>query len=195
MRPTTAKDVTINLYWSLRGASQLLIPRYTPAKWWECDMWRLTNADFVDEYEIKMSVADFRADVKKEKTGRYEIDPTTRRYAQLPNISKHDLLATDERGPNRFWFVIPAEMESAVEIPPYAGLLVFSPHSHPVLRKQAPKRHARKWDGNKARLFETFYHRFWTHETKTKEDVAPSCEPIEGLDPEEAVEESQATLL
>lgn len=190
MKPRTAKDITISLYWSLRGASQILIPRYTPNKWWECDLWRLTKADFVDEYEIKLSVADFRADLLKCQEG-YEIDPITRQYQKRPPITKHSLLATEERGPNRFWFVVPEEIRDKVEVPDYAGLLVFSSCS-PVIVKQAPKRHGRKWDGNKLSVFSTFYHRYWNHEAGSKDEITPSTEMIEGLDEPEM---EHATLL
>lgn len=183
MPPLTAKDVTISLYWAMRGSSQLLIPRYTPHKWWECDLWRLTKADMVDEYEIKMSVADFRADVRKDEQ-RYEIDPITRRYSLTPRVTKHELLAGDQRGPNRFWFVVPTEIADKIQIPPYAGLLVFGRGGSPGVRTQAPRRHGRKWDGNKLLLFSTFYHRYWTHEAKSKESTEPSQEPITDLDAE-----------
>lgn len=190
MKPRTAKDITISLYWSLRGASQILIPRYTPRKWWECDLWRLTKADFVDEYEIKLSVADFRADLLKCQEG-YEIDPITRQYQKRPPITKHSLLATEERGPNRFWFVVPEEIRDKVEVPAYAGLLVFGSCS-PCVVKQAPKRHDRKWDGNKLAVFSTFYHRYWNHEAGSKDEITPSTEPIEGIDEPDF---AQVTLL
>lgn len=175
-----SKDITIALYWQLRGASQLLIPRFTPLKWWECDLWRLTPADFVDEYEIKTSVADFRADVKKNEE-RYELDPATRRYAPVVKATKHELLAGSERGPNRFWFVVPGEIADKIEVPPYAGLIVYGSRNT-VLRKQAPKRHGRKWDGNKLAVFSTFYHRYWHHEAASKDELPPSTEPIADLD-------------
>ena len=175
-KPPTAKEITIRLYWTLRGASQLLIPRYTPSKWWECDMWRLTKADFVDEYEIKMSVADFKADLLKCQRG-WEIGPDGR-YQQKAPVTKHELLAGSERGPNRFWFVVPEAIEEKIEVPPYAGLMVFG-RCNPVISKQAPRRHGRKWDGNKLAVFSAFYHRYWTHEARTKEEIPPAVELTE----------------
>lgn len=196
MKKPTAKDVTVGLYFSLRGASQLLIPRFTPKGWWECDLWRLTDADFVDEYEIKMSVADFRADALKVQTG-FEIDPVTRRYREKTPEAKHSLLATDQRGPNRFWYVMPVEIAAKVEIPEYAGLLVFSDYGggSPHMKKQAPKRHGRKWEGDKLKLFSTFYHRYWTHEAGIKDDAAPMAEPIHGLDADDPKIPPQPALL
>lgn len=175
----TAKEITVRLYHTLYGASQLLIPRYTPSKWWECDLWRLTKADFVDEYEIKLSVSDFRADLLKKQQG-WEIGENGR-YQQKPPVTKHELLAGSERGPNRFWFVVPEEIEEKISVPEYAGLLVFGRYN-PVVRKKAPRRHSRKWDGNKLAVFSTFYHRYWHHEAASKAEIPPSAEPIPDLD-------------
>jgi hypothetical protein len=40
----------------------ICVPNYTPKDWWECDVFELTPAGYFREYEIKMTVADFRAD-------------------------------------------------------------------------------------------------------------------------------------
>lgn len=162
------KSVSIQLYWSLRSASDLLIPRYTPRDWWECDMWRLLPSGFTAEYEIKLTVSDFRADAKKEKRERMIFDPELRKWNDVGSANKHELLAANTVGPNRFYYVIPVQMENLVEIPEWAGLLLFDGHRYPFMQKEAPKRHKEKWQGSRAKLLETFYHRYWTHETKLK---------------------------
>jgi hypothetical protein len=193
MNPPTAKDVTVQLYWAMRSASQILVPRYTPRDWWECDLWRLTSADFVDEYEIKMSVADYRADFKKQYEQSRNWNRELKQWDQIEVRNKHAFLAGDERGPNRFWFVVPSEIEDKIEVPPYAGLMVFR-HSRPFVKIQAPKRHGRKWDGDKLALFSTFYHRYWNHEAKSKADLSRSCEPIADLDASPSLMEQRVAL-
>lgn len=49
-----------------------------------------------------------------------------------------------------------------------------------------------KWDGNKLAVFSTFYHRYWTHEAGSKDEITPSTELIPNLDADELAE---ATLL
>lgn len=49
-------------------------PRYTPTRWWECDVFELTEAGFFREYEVKISRGDFAADRLKETHQRYQAD-------------------------------------------------------------------------------------------------------------------------
>lgn len=182
MKPLTAKTIQIGLYWHLRGASDLMIPRYTPRDWWECDLWRLTKAAFVDEYEIKLTVSDFRADRTKSMSAGATFDLELRKYVSKPAKNKHEMLATHEGGPNRFWFVIPDPMRHMVMLPSWAGLITVSPGGQPRIRTDAPKRHNRKWEGNRIKLMDAFYHRYWAHECR-KPDQA--IEPL--LEAEKAV--------
>lgn len=176
---STARRITNALYWSLRGASDLMIPRFTPLNWWECDMWRLTNAGFVDEYEIKLSVQDFAADIRKSRDETWEKQPDGR-YGRTPGSGKlkHDLLAQSEEGPNRFWFVMPSELAERVTIPAYAGLIISNGLGASV-SISAPKRHGRKWGGNKQHLLKTFYYRYWNHEAGTQSEIEPFKEEFD----------------
>lgn len=165
-KPLTARGITIMLYWKLRSSSDLLLPRYTPKDWWECDLWRLTRAGFVDEYEIKLSVSDFNADAAKVQESRYQYNAEEHRMLPTVRRVKHDILKGSDDGPNRFWYVLPVELVERVTIPDYAGLITVREHGA-LEEKQAPKRHSVKWSGDRARILETFYHRYWTHETRT----------------------------
>lgn len=51
-------------------ARSFVIPNYTPSGWFESDIFELTKSGYFREYEIKMSLSDFRADAVKarEKT-------------------------------------------------------------------------------------------------------------------------------
>jgi outer membrane autotransporter protein len=41
------------------------MPNYTPKNWFECDVMAVTKAGYLEEYEIKLSASDFKADSKK----------------------------------------------------------------------------------------------------------------------------------
>jgi len=61
----TSKQIQHALFDQFGNASKLMIPNYTPAHWFECDLIRVTKAGYLEEFEIKISVADFKADAKK----------------------------------------------------------------------------------------------------------------------------------
>lgn len=114
-----------------RWRRNFVLPNYTPAGWWECDVFELTDAGYWREYEVKTSVADFRRDAGKvrskvvsekipddERTGR-----KTHRLVSH-TLNKHDLLAErSPKGPSAFWFVVPSGLIQAAEVPEWAGLI------------------------------------------------------------------------
>jgi len=160
----TARSIGVTIFNKLHSASELIIPRYTPPKWWECDVWRLTKSGYEQEFEIKLTMQDYRIDVLKERSTGWVYDPSIGRMAPREAELKHDLLAGSDRGPQRFWYVVPDAM-MGVEVPEYAGLMVAGRYSVAVL-KEAPKRHKRKWEGDRADLLRSFYHRYWAHEAR-----------------------------
>lgn len=160
-----SNEITLALYSRYLTTSEILIPRYTPREWWECDLWRLTRAGYVDEFEIKISLADYRADTKKGRRDGVVFDSTVRRYEPRPAVLKHELLATSTGGPNRFWFVTTPEVASKVEPPEYAGMLVYE-GGYMFVDRNAPQRHSRKWDGCRTRLLRCLHGRYWIHEER-----------------------------
>jgi len=174
MSQITAKDITRILHGHFYRASQIIIPRFTPLHWWECDLWRLSKTGMVDEYEIKLSVADFKADAGKERTD-WEIGELGHFVKSGPK-NKHALLAGSESGPNRFWFVMPATIADKVNVPWFAGLIAVESWSGITVRRRAPKRHSQKWAGDISKLLMTFYHRYWHHEAVKVETSEPIAE-------------------
>lgn len=164
--PELTEHRAICAIWHRYGPkSDIMVPRYTPLGWWECDVWRLTKAGYVDEYEIKLTASDFRADAKKDRRGM-TYNQETRKW-ERQEANKHQLLVGDTHGPNRFWFVLPAEL--VVDVPAWAGVLRLHQHgrwTHITEERRAPKRHNRKWTGDRAQILKTFYWRFWNHSTK-----------------------------
>lgn len=103
-----------------RVRRNLCLPRYTPSDWWECDVCELTAANTFREYEVKLTLSDFKNDAKKADAGRYNWK--TKEYEGKTN--KHDLLAKgDPCGPAQFWFVAPVDLISQVMLPNWAGLM------------------------------------------------------------------------
>lgn len=130
----------------LRGKwrQNFCLPRYTPKNWFECDVFEVTKAGYFVEYEIKITVSDFKADAAKVRAERWD------KQASKGDLNKHQMLANgDLRSPNRFYFVTPIELLGEVAIPIWAGLLVAEPwadYPFPMLRqiKEAPKLHRQK---------------------------------------------------
>jgi hypothetical protein len=145
----TAKDITLALCLP-RYAKGFCLPRYTPKGWFECDVAEFTAAGYLREYEIKISRADFKADVKKRASLSY--------YAHRRGIKgklKHEQLQVgDACGPVQFWYVVPRGLVQLNEVPEFAGLIEMSEHSSPAWRakgymqeheaKPAPRLHAAK---------------------------------------------------
>ena len=113
-----------------RWRRNFVLPNYTPAGWWENDVFELTDAGYWREYEVKVTLADYKRDAGKRKEkwvarGTYRTDV------------KHELLAEgSERGPGRFWFVAPAGLIPLSELPGWAGLIEVTDRG---------PRHSRRW--------------------------------------------------
>jgi hypothetical protein len=142
---------------------KFICPNYTPAKWWECDVFSVTEAGLMVEHEIKVTVADFRADAKK----------------GLPqwkgSEKKHDRLAArDPLGPSRFYYATPEGLITAEDCPEWAGLVFISPtRVNPYEVKPAPILHREKvapavLDHVKG----IFYWRYWNLRLKSKMEGA-----------------------
>ena len=74
---------------------------------WESDFISVTRAGYVHEYEIKVTLSDFKADSKKE--------------SKHTRLSKSHLCGRG-RVPNYFWYVTTFDLDIAL-VPEYAGLL------------------------------------------------------------------------
>lgn len=102
--------------WCFANRRSIVLPNFYRA--WESDVWACDKRGESTEFEIKVTVADYRADIKKKV--------------------KHDALAgcltttPDEktRIPAFFYYVMPAGLEQPV--PEYAGLMVYHRPGHVV---------------------------------------------------------------
>lgn len=139
-----ADDVTENLshYYFKQG---ICIPNvYLYA--WECDFLRVTKSGYVFEYEVKVSLSDFKADFNKK--------------------SKHKRLQDNSsRKPNRFYYACPNDLIKPDEVPEYAGLIYCSSKFHPFVVKKAPMLHkVKEYEYNhpiENALIEKFRWKYW----------------------------------
>lgn len=153
---------TLYDFLSRRGL-KLACPNYTPAGWWECDLFTVTPADMFVEYEIKISRSDFFNDAKKEDQSR---SSRILRHQGLPAPTKHTKLAAkDVAGPSRFFFVTPEGLLKDEEIPEWAGLIEVHNLKHRLkacIRKPAPQLHREKVSPKVVEhCHSVFYYRFW----------------------------------
>lgn len=115
-----------------------MLPNYTPCNWFESDVFEISKSGYMVEWEIKLSIADFRKDVEKNDT-------------YTARGKKHDRLAArDPLGPSRFYYVAPKDMISRDLLPSWAGLwevTLTGYKDHPVLMGEvvpAPRLHKEK---------------------------------------------------
>jgi len=115
----------------------------------ESDLISVTKAGYINEYEIKLTRSDFRADFKKHKHNR------------LKNNLK--------QWRSCFWFVAPVGLIKLGEIPDYAGHIEVRERRAGSLRqiicferKRAKRFKAKKLSGyQKAQICNSLMIRFW----------------------------------
>jgi len=120
---------------------QLMVPN---AVWYdnELDLACFRMSGFLDEFEIKMSRSDFKADFKK--TSRYmekgSDAPTWKKKGGL----KHDLLISGDAIANHFYFVLRDGIASAEEIPEEYGVIWIRDGGWLQVEREATRLHSRK---------------------------------------------------
>lgn len=149
-------NIQQGLWQDLRSGSQIVIPNFTPLCWQECDIYQITKAGFAVEFEIKISVSDFRADKKKVDKHRALSGETIAMFGGRAMLR-----------PKRFWYVMPADIAENVrsEIPDYAGLMIAKPWGIGAAirrEKEAPNLPSEKvTQENVRRMYVNFYWRYW----------------------------------
>jgi hypothetical protein len=152
---------------------QVMMPNYTPFGWYECDLWGVTKAGYAVEFEIKVSVADFRADTKK---GRLRRAGCLRGPNNQMTEYKHARLEQrDAKGPSRFFYVVPEGLIGLDELPDWAGLILISKYEDPRYAhlliqtelQPAPKLHKHKADPKTIEHARgVCYYRYWNERSR-----------------------------
>lgn len=161
----TERSIQNGLMVDIRSRIRCACPNFTPAHWWECDLWAVTKAGYVVEYEVKLSLADFTADARKSQMMRVRNEDGS----SWETRNKHAMLAAGTCVPSRFFYVVPKELRETIEprLPEWAGLITaqdWPSHSWSPCRqvKPAPRLHKGKVsDGEVQRAMVSMYYRYW----------------------------------
>jgi hypothetical protein len=175
----TEHDIQNSLYRYSSSKNHVSIVPNTFAYSWESDMLSFTRSNFVHEYEIKISLSDFKADFRKaEKHEVLKIGSRTPREYELSWVenpayaSKVKYNPTTkqilELRPNYFWYICPCDIIPLDEIPEYAGLMYLGLGNYPKIIKDAPRLHSDKVpDKIKQHVVESFTFKYWKLRFKT----------------------------
>lgn len=82
----------------------------------ECDIIAISKADYIYEFEVKISKADYKKDFIKEKHNNI----LNEKYSKKIKGETRYVL------PNYFNYVVPANMITIDDLPEYAGLIYFN---------------------------------------------------------------------
>lgn len=135
-------------YWCEQSRYEMVLPNVHMNAGFEMDLMgvRRGKRHYIEEIEVKISKADFKADFKKKvnvKRLPEEMQGHQPAYSQrMIYMEKHEALQKGRLLPNYFSFLIPESLQPKVEdlIPEYAGLYVWydtRTHTH----------HAKSWGG------------------------------------------------
>lgn len=135
------------------GRKGTTMPHYTPDDWWECDLAYFTPSGYLTEYEVKISLQDFKADARKCQDRRVWTR-TDGRNTRAGNVRYKYAAVADGQGPKHFWYCAPRGVIPLELVPDWAGLREFywtdryrngSPVLHQRVLKEAPQLKGRKY--------------------------------------------------
>lgn len=178
--PATAGEIMRRLLLQWDRYRDLLIPRCC-ALGWEADLLVIRRSGWAEEVEIKVSLADYRAEFRT-KAAKHEdlalggcravaygrdlyplggeYDPADPRLVRRGDVLYLRDTPTTIR---RFWFAMPASLAERLlpEIPQAYGVLAIS-GANTVLREPTNLKHARKLTPDEQiKALRSAYQRFW----------------------------------
>lgn len=143
---------------------QIALPNDTSFFAWESDLLTFNKSGYVNEYECKITRADFLRDYKKHK---------------------FSLFSDSSRSPNYFWYVT---LDFEIEVPDFAGWLkvvYLEKRSlwNVVLMKPAPLRHKQKPHPKKVEIASrllsfklmSLYHNLYARKSRSIEAARPAA--------------------
>ena len=104
----------------------------------EMDVISISKADYIYEYEVKISKSDFIADFKKPKHKLFT------EKISVKNYIKEGVQEVWFYTPNYFYFVVPKDLVTIDMIPDYAGLIYVNELFGFDIIKKAPLLHKNK---------------------------------------------------
>lgn len=133
----------------------------------ESDLLVLRNTGYVIEYEIKLSVSDFRADSKKSHRVLTGTEHNGTFIKELyGTVTRHDWLRMGA-GPNRFYYVVSDSIMDKLDVPDWAGVIGCWPTRSKdrcgVAIRKSPKLLHRKKAGDQVqkKILQSLYYRYW----------------------------------
>lgn len=168
----TAKDIERQLYHiCMIKNHKFMINNIYLFRGWESDFISVTKADYIFEYEIKVTRSDYRNDFNKidrhDSLENGECKPSSwdLRHGKLNQNGK-----VNKDRPNRFYFVCPEDLIKVDEIPDYAGLLYTTGYYYGNIAKQAPLLHKEKLiDKFRDKFFTALFYKYWQARFKLEE--------------------------
>ena len=123
----SSKDIQsfILKHWLEQHHCPYVCSNFSGAGFAEMDCLVMTKAGIITEFEIKMSRGDFFADFKKPK---HEV------FKNGGKPTQGDIWSLSRCYPNKFYFAVPENLVSPMEVPEYAGLIYFKKYklaTHP----------------------------------------------------------------
>lgn len=125
---------------------------------WESDLLSVTRAGLIHDFEIKVTRADFRRELKQYETGNDYVNCKRRRHVAMTNGAS--------KCPNYFWFAYPAGMIGVEDVPDFAGAIEVSDSPkkilYPIVRREAPRLHGNKLtDRQRDYIVRGLAYRYW----------------------------------
>ncbi len=118
-----------NAFWKSRCQNyDIILPNIHLNSGCELDLLCLKKSGYIEEVEIKISIADFKADFNKTVGVKKRPETDNHRFpyhVKIETRGKHDALIDGQLIQNYFSFLIPHEMRDKIEVPGYAGLYIL----------------------------------------------------------------------
>ncbi len=146
-------------YLRFQRSFRAIFPNMATITMYEADILALTGSGYVYEYEIKTSLSDFRADLKK-RLKHASLSGNVRRIKHPWWEEEEDIWVCDDAPtdphkaimyrcypqyrPKQFWYVIHGFELPTNELPPYAGLMRYHAAGHFETLVEAPTLKAQK---------------------------------------------------
>lgn len=179
----TSREITNALARHLDYRKNVIVPRCHFAGA-EADLLCLRPSDWLEEFEVKVSLSDFKREFI-EKTWKHEFLVQGSRHNTFPGDGECVVVASEHKI-RRFWFAVPHELSDKVNdlVPAHAGLVTVqrtqsrwrNAFDVVVIAKPAPVlKMARKLtQGERCDLCRLAYLRYWDIEAKEEvvEEVA-----------------------
>ncbi len=158
-------------WWLQKKGHRWIVPNFQAFYTGEMDVCSVMKSGLVNEYEIKISRSDFRADLKKK--GKHPVIERILKTGELierrPRYSGNGVLEIQISAPNFFYYVVPNDLVKPDEVPPYAGLIYVHPNNLCNFRtiKKAIRIHKEPLSTEKKyKIAESLMWRFWNMKEK-----------------------------